>query len=126
MSISHQGNLNFGNKADLVRCLEESIENAPQVPTLDAVIVDGAAMVNMLRPGVAKTFGEYASQVLVPYLRKLVAKSHRQDVIFDLYFPHSLKANARTKRGSGSRQCECLERMEKISSVHCSIGLSHA
>ena len=47
-------------------CLE--VENAaPEAsPLVDATFLDGAAVVQMLNPGTAKTFLDYAEQVLYP------------------------------------------------------------
>ena len=35
-------------------------------PNVDAVILDGAVIVNMLKPGTARTFSDYSSQVFLP------------------------------------------------------------
>ena len=39
-------------------------------PTGDEVILDGAVIVNMLKPGTANTFSDYASEVFLPYVTK--------------------------------------------------------
>ena len=49
------------NKSDILRC----ILPAPPVtvnksPTVDAIILDGAVIVNMLQPRECKTFEQYA------------------------------------------------------------------
>ena len=51
------GNLRSGTKSDLVSYLENfaaSQINSPN-PTLQVMIIDGVAVVNMLRPGTSKT-----------------------------------------------------------------------
>ncbi|KAG7163676.1 hypothetical protein Hamer_G002900 [Homarus americanus] len=71
------GKLRLRTKSDLVYCLEElippptrySLTTAvpePSVdkidsPTTDAVILDGAAIVNMMKPGTSYTFSEYST-----------------------------------------------------------------
>ena len=101
-AISNLGNLNLGNKSDLVCCIKEVIPESDDVLIFDAVIVDGAAMANMLQPGIARTFSEYAMQVIIPYLNRHLEKSEHLDVVFDCYITDSLKATARCKRGTGA------------------------
>ena len=59
------------NKSELVVCLEDLIpprENAAASPPVEVKTLDGAAIVNMVAPGNANTFSEYASPVLLPYI----------------------------------------------------------
>ena len=100
------GKLRTGTKSDLVGCLEDLVptqENAPN-PTVQVIIIDGAAIVNMLRPGAAKTFSDYAKQVFSPYIKSQLHHVNRVDVVWDEYFPESLKAETRRKRGKGVRR----------------------
>ena len=100
------GKLRTGTKSDLVDCLEDLVptqENAPN-PTVQVIIIDGAAIVNMLRPGAAKTFSDYAKQVFSPYIKSQLHHVNRVDVVWDEYFPESLKAETRRKRGKGVRR----------------------
>ena len=68
------GKLRLGTKSDIVSCLEELITTPKDatmpdiqpdlslgVPTVDVVILDGAVIVNMLKPVTARTFSEYGS-----------------------------------------------------------------
>ena len=68
---------------------------------MEVYIVDGAAIVNMLRPGAAKTFSDYAEQ---PYIISQLQHVSRMDVVWDEYFPESLKAETRSKTGKGVRR----------------------
>ena len=61
--------------------------DSKHAPVVDAVFLDGAAMVQMLNPGTAKTF-----QVYVPYSKSQFEKKRRLDIIWDVYMPDSLKA----------------------------------
>ncbi len=54
-SLSLGGRLRFGTKSDLLQCLEKEQET-PQTTTFDAIFLDGAAVVQMLKPGTAGTF----------------------------------------------------------------------
>ncbi len=46
-------------------------------------IIDGAVLANILRPGGCKTFGDYASNVLVPHIKLEQYKVQRVDIIWD-------------------------------------------
>ena len=103
-SLSDMGELRHGTKSDLMSCLER-LSTVPQneMPDVDAKIVDGSVVVNMLQPKASSTFGDYAADVFLPYLIKLLQTSSRLDVVWDLYIEGSLKSSTREKRGSGSR-----------------------
>jgi hypothetical protein len=79
-----------------LEALVPSQENVP-IPTVEVIILDGAVNVNMLRPGSAKTFSDYATNIFQPYS----ATFSRVYVIWDEYFSDSLKAETRSKRGKG-------------------------
>ena len=72
--------------------------------TADAVILDGAAIVNMLKPGTAPahTFSEYAAQIFLPYVASQQQHAHRVDLVWDEYTPISLNTYTGSKRGKGS------------------------
>jgi len=46
------------------------------VPVVDAAILDGAAVVQMLNPGTSKTFQEYADAVFVSYISARKSMQH--------------------------------------------------
>ena len=100
------GKLRTGTKSDLLGCLEDLVSsqgNSPS-PRVQVNIIDGAAIVNMLRPGAAKKFSDYAEQVLTPYIVSQLQHVSRLDVVWDDYFPESLKAETRSRRGKGVRR----------------------
>jgi len=104
-SLSDRGKLrSCTNKADLLRCIESDETDSPAIPVVDAVFLDGAAIVQMLSPGTSKTFQDYADGVFVPYVSTQLAKTRRVDVIWDVYLPDSLKGTTRQKRGKGVRR----------------------
>ena len=59
-ALSDGGRLYLGSKSDLLVCLEGHAEPLSEAPTVTAVVLDGAVIVQMLKPGTAKTFEEYA------------------------------------------------------------------
>lgn len=94
------GKLRTGTKTDLVDCLEDLVPSQEMVssPTVQVIIIDGAALVNMLRPDAAKTFSDYAQQLFSPYIVSQLEHVSRVDVVWDEYLPKSLKSKTRSKR----------------------------
>jgi len=60
--------------------------------------------VNMLNPGTASTFSDYASQVFLPYITAQLQSVQRVDVVWDEYVHGSLKAYTCSTRGKGTRR----------------------
>ena len=73
-------------------------------PVIDVVILDGAAIVNMLKPVGAQTFQEYSTLVFLPYIRSQLRNTTRVDIVWDVYLEDSLKSDTREKRGKGIRR----------------------
>ena len=53
-ALSSGGKLRFGVKADLLRRMESNLPENKSVPKTDAVILDGAAVVQILKPNTSK------------------------------------------------------------------------
>ena len=84
--------------------LQNHVTFADTEPVADTIICDGSALVNTLPPRTAQTFEDYA---LLDVLRTILAYSSnydRTDIVFDECRPSSLKAETRSKRGSGVRR----------------------
>jgi len=103
-SLSIGGKLRLGTKADLLDCLELEKKQSTNTPVVNAKLFDGAAVVQMLNPGTAKTFQEYADTVFLPYISNHLATAQRVDIVWDVYIPDSLKDVTRQKRGKGIRR----------------------
>ena len=69
--------------------------------TVSSVVIDGTAIVQMLKPGGAETFKQYADQVFLPFILGQLQHASRLDLVWDSYKADSLKATARAKRGKG-------------------------
>ena len=66
-SLSSRWKLKLGTKSDIVRCLEDAIEEQDDItPSVEVVVLDGPAIVHMLKPAAARTFREYAQDVFLP------------------------------------------------------------
>ena len=72
-------------------CLE--VENAaPEAsPLVYATFLDGAAVVQMLNPGTAKTFLDY----VLPYVSAQLENTTRVDIVWGVYQTDSLKGTTR-------------------------------
>ena len=105
-ALSEGNSLRFGCKSDLLPCLEGFCSTADQLPNYSAIMLDGAALVNMWRPasGVKQTFQDYSDTVFIPKLMELLKPVSRLDLVWDSYAERSLKSATRAKRGDGIRQ----------------------
>ena len=103
---SQMGKLRTGTKSDLVGCLEDlvPIQDLSPTPVVQVILLGGAAIVNTLRPGFAKTFSDYATQVFLPYITSQLQHVNRLDIVWDEYIADSLKPETRTRRGKGIRR----------------------
>ena len=89
-SFSDQGQLRGERKTDLLKCLPQA--TAPvSTPPVDAVILDGVVIVQMLEPKKLRTFDKYFSIVFAPYVLKQLENAKRVDLVWDVYLDDSLK-----------------------------------
>lgn len=103
-SLSQIGQLRGGTKADLVKCLLDASSQTVEQPSVDAIILDGAVVVQMLQPKAVSTFEEYFDSVVAPYILRQLEDVKRLDIVWDVYKDDSLKKVTREKRGSGQRR----------------------
>jgi hypothetical protein len=98
-SLSDFGKIHLPpNKSQILSEVIPKDEFDPPVQ-FDCTILDGAAIVHMLKTGSAKTFEEYSETVFIPHLKGYLASTDRLDIIWDRYLANSLKATTREKRG---------------------------
>ncbi|KAL8570989.1 hypothetical protein ACOMHN_037849 [Nucella lapillus] len=67
-ALSDGGSLCTGTKSDLLTCLEEVSDAKTETPVTTCIVLDGAAIIQMLKPAASKTFEEYAQQIVIPYM----------------------------------------------------------
>ncbi|CAC5399644.1 unnamed protein product [Mytilus coruscus] len=95
--------MRLGTKSDLLsKCLEPLTTTTDDVPEVDVLVIDGAAIVNMLKPSTSRTFDDYADLKFCPYIRKHLETVARVDAYIAI--DNSLKAATRSKRGKGIRR----------------------
>ncbi len=70
-SLSQRGKLRLGTKSNLLHCLESTVELecTPSPLITDVTILDGAVVVNFIKPLGAKTFDDYVLKVFLPYIK---------------------------------------------------------
>ncbi|KAJ8399900.1 hypothetical protein AAFF_G00406300 [Aldrovandia affinis] len=100
-ALSDGGKLHTCQKSHLTTILESQVTTPEAEPDADTIIIDGAALVNSLPPRSSKTFEEYAMLDVLPTIQAYSTKYKRTDIVFDVYWPSSLKAETRSKRGRG-------------------------
>ena len=67
-------------------------------------LYDGAAKVQMLNPGTAKRFYEYADNLFSSYVESQLEAAQRVYLVWDVYIADSLKSSTWKKRGKGRRR----------------------
>lgn len=103
-ALSKEGKLNLpSQKSDLLGLIApETYLPVPSV--VDVKIIDGATIVHSLPVDKASTFGEYASEVILPWIKHQLKTCNRVNMVWDVYKDNSLKESTRQKRGQGIRQ----------------------
>ncbi|KAG0710799.1 hypothetical protein GWK47_022057 [Chionoecetes opilio] len=103
-ALSLHGRLRLpGHKSELLACIDPSIQ--PEPPShFDAKIFDGDAMVHILPRGNKCTFGKYSDTIFIPWTERQLQSSTRIDIVWDRYYPDSLKSTTRKKRRKGVRR----------------------
>ena len=102
-SLSKAGVLRSGKKSDILDCICTEASLSDSCPAVDAIILDGPAIVHMLTSGSARTFSDYVD-FFISHIQVNLKKASRVDVVFDVYRSDSLKAATRAKRGRGERR----------------------
>ena len=106
-SLSQGGKLRLGSKADLMPCLEVETAAPEASPLVETQFMDGAAVVQILNPGTAKTFLDYVEQVFLPYVSAQLENTTRVDIVWDVYQIDSLKGTTRQKGGQRFTENSC-------------------
>ena len=100
-ALSDGGSFRLGSKSDLLTCLQDISNPQSEAPATTSITLDGAVIVQTLKPGAAKTFDEYAQDIFIPYLSTKLQTASRLDLVWGSYKADPLKSSARAKRGQG-------------------------
>ena len=102
ISLSEYGKLCEGTKSNFLDCLESLDKPTYNKPKINAIIIDGPALVQMNHPESSlKTFGSYCEVQLVNKVNSFCENANRIDIVFDVYQENSLKNDTRESRGCG-------------------------
>ena len=63
-----------------------------------------SSWMDQFKPETVKTFGEYSTQFLLPYIKSQLSYAKRIDLERDEHIANSLKATSRSKRWQGARR----------------------
>ena len=75
------------------------------MPTgINSIIIDTATIVNMIKPGVERTFAGYGEKSFLRFIEVQLRHADRVDIVWDKYIENSLKATTRRHRGTGVRR----------------------
>ena len=102
-SLTAKGKMYHGEKSEILECITPN-ELPIQRPVTTAAVLDGAVIVQMIRPRNSVTFGEYFTEQFVPYIMTWFESNERVDIVWDVYSKTSLKAGTREQRGTGVRR----------------------
>ena len=113
-SLSDYGNIRKPlAKSDFLKCLvgdgiDQEVEELFDEPSVEAALIDGAALVQMTKPKTSKTFGEYVKSEIGDKIKSRIGKVEQLDLVFDVY-------------KKGSRKRETRENRSKEGGIHISI-----
>lgn len=97
-SLSRNEEIYCSTKSEIIKCLEYEIAPSSSTkPPADVIILDGAFIVQMLKPSNATTFQEYADNIFIPHVMSWLASASRIDIVWDRYTSDSLKNATRSK-----------------------------
>ena len=104
-SLAVRGSLRAGKKSDILQSLGATTGRVAAAQQATAVVLHIRAINHMVRPARAKTFSEYVTFHIVPFLESQVTNdTQRMDTVWDSYpTEDNLKANAQQRRGIGPR-----------------------
>ena len=73
------------------------------MPDIDGLVIEGAVLVNQLKPNRDQSFTAYAEGIVHTYVKRYQRNTgaKRVDLVYDTYLDRSLKGMAREKRGTG-------------------------
>jgi hypothetical protein len=78
-SLSQGGNLRSGTKSDLLECFGKfNVSHDISDLNVNCYVLDGAVIVQMLRPNCNSTFGDYTQKIFVPYILSFLKKKFNE------------------------------------------------
>ena len=81
--MADRGSLRTGKKSVIVDCIKAPAGRADSARLATVVVLDMAAVVHMVRPTPAKTFTDYATQHIVPFLEYQITPTVERIYMYD-------------------------------------------
>lgn len=103
-SISDFGKLRSSIKSELFTCFDTRVPPLSECTARTVVILDGAAVVQKMKPMEADTFEQYALDVFIPYIMSIFQTAERVDIVWNTYRTDCLKSSTCEKCGKDMRQ----------------------
>lgn len=103
-SLTRKGQMHHGTKSEILDCIIAVDLDTHTRPVTTAAVLDGAVVIQMLRPGTAVTIRDYFNDVFAPYVMSWLDTNNRVDIVWDVYSKTSLKSGTRDLRGTGARR----------------------
>ena len=100
-SLTRRGEMYFGDKSELLNCLESDIPHGSDAPVTDGVVLDGFVVLRLITPTTGSTFQEYVDS-FISHINRYCDKVSRVDVVWDVRHELSVKL-VRASRGTGIR-----------------------
>ena len=75
-ALSDGRKLRLGTKSDILTCLDDLSPSQTKSHDATCIVLDGAAIKQMMKPAAAKIFDEYSQQVFIPYIFLICAVCH--------------------------------------------------
>ncbi|ELT89202.1 hypothetical protein CAPTEDRAFT_223408 [Capitella teleta] len=101
-ALTKDGVIYHSTKSEMLDCL--CVQEKQVAPDTTCALLDGAVVVQMLRPKNSTTFGDYCADVFLQYVLTMLKTKDRVDIVFDVYKDNSLKSGIRQQRGTGIRR----------------------
>lgn len=98
-AITNNGKMRQGAKSDLFLSLEKVSPAVHLGPQVETKVFDEAAVAHLLPGHSARNFYEYCQNISIPYFEGQLRDTSRVDIVWDTYYPDSLKSATRQERG---------------------------
>lgn len=94
--------LRSGQKSDIIGCVGAPTGRSLVAWDVSMMVMDGPAVVHMVKPTKSTTFKDYVPQHIVPFLQaQMTATVTHIDLCWDTYPEGNLKVQTQTRGGSG-------------------------
>ncbi|ELU15800.1 hypothetical protein CAPTEDRAFT_215744 [Capitella teleta] len=101
-ALTKDGEIDHSTKSEILDCL--CVQEKQVASDTTCALLDGAVVVQMVRPKNSTTFGDYCADVFLQYVFIMLKTKDWVDIVFDVYKDNSLKSGIRQQGGTGIRR----------------------